>query len=431
MMRVNEMGTRRDFLKAAAAGAAAGSALPLDLAAAETARKAAPFQSPELVSLYETYTAGPTSIGADLTRMTVKAGANDPLIVATGTDMAIFPGGGRPPKVESFRLSTRGFKELAGIAHLGPALASLVNMRALEPANDIWRRDAERLAVATQAARSANSPGLWRDRIAVEAFRGREDAIASMVDYACAITLRYLKAILTDEAKLTPAFLRREYLEAKGDALGATVPLNAVMIAAFFLVALDTAYRVLAWFREQPIDWERAMVLIAGQQGRPTAGVTWTTNSVCQLILGASNRKLSLERMYIAPHAKSFTVKDPDDLDAVRAFEEPLRSIWLYTRAISNLAPTMFEGYPRYAPGSYEPPVIGTDTRELSEMPRILGPDDMLTMTTRLRLVIEDPRQLLSGCVTDYAVEQLRLNGNDPATVAVPGLDRHVYPAGL
>jgi predicted TIM-barrel fold metal-dependent hydrolase len=58
------------------------------------------------------------------------------------------------------------------------------------------------------------------------------------------------------------------------------------------------------------------MVLVAGQQGRPTAGVTWTTNSVSQLILGASNQKLSLERMYIAPHAQSFTVKDPDDLDA-------------------------------------------------------------------------------------------------------------------
>ena len=184
------MGTRRDFLKTAAAGALAGSALPLEAVAAETARKATPVQSPELVALYETYTAGPTSIGADLTRMTVKAGANDPLIVATGTDMAIFPGGGRAPTVESFRLSTRGFKELAGIAHLGPALASLVNMRALEPANDIWRKDAERLAVATQIARNANSASLWRDRISVEAFRGREDAIANMVDYACAITLR-------------------------------------------------------------------------------------------------------------------------------------------------------------------------------------------------------------------------------------------------
>jgi hypothetical protein len=428
------MGTRRDFLKIAAAGVAASSTIPLESGAvAETAPKALvpPFQSPELVALYETYTAGPTSIGANLTKMTVKAGADDPLIVATGTDMAIFPGGGRPPTIQSFRLSTRGFKELAGISHFGPALASIVNMHALEPTNDLWRKDAERLAAATKVARAANSPRLWRDQIAVEAYRGREDAIAAMVDYACAITLRYLEAVLKDETKLTPDFLRQEYLEAKRNALGATVPFNVVMIATFFLVALDISHRVMNWFKEQSIDWNRAMVLIAGQQGRPTAGVTWTTNSVCQMILGASNQKLPLERMYIAPHAKSFSVKDPDDLDAVRAFEQPLRSIWLYTRAISDLAPTMFEGYPHYAPGSYEPPVIGKDTRELSEMPRILGPDDMLTMTTRLRLVIEDPRQLLSGCVTDYAVEQLRLNGNNPFAVVVPGLDRYAYPTGL
>ena len=159
--------------------------------------------------------------------------------------------------------------------------------------------------------------------------------------------------------------------------------------------------------------------------------MTWTTNSFCQMILGASNKKLSLERTYIVPHAQSFTAKDPDDVDAVRAFEESLRSICFYTHAISNLAPTMFEGYPRYAPGSYEPPVIDENTKELSEMPRNLGPDDMLTMTTRLRLVVEDPRQLLSGCITDYAVEQLRLNGNNPATVVVPGLDRYAYPTGL
>jgi len=124
------MGTRRDFLKITGATVVASSTIPLESgAAAETARKAIvpPVQSPELVSLYETYTAGPTSIGADLTRMTVKAGADDPLIVATGTDMAIFPGGGRPPAVQSFRLSTRGFKELAGISHFGPALATIVN----------------------------------------------------------------------------------------------------------------------------------------------------------------------------------------------------------------------------------------------------------------------------------------------------------------
>ena len=59
-----------------------------------------------MVSLYETYTAGPTSIGADLTRMTVKAGADDPLIVATGTDMAIVPdlGPDTEEAIEEFRV---------------------------------------------------------------------------------------------------------------------------------------------------------------------------------------------------------------------------------------------------------------------------------------------------------------------------------------
>src|ERR1700728_4433171 len=220
------------------------------------------FQSPELVALYETYTAGPGSIGADLTRLAIAAGANDPLIVATGTDMAIFPGGGRPPAVESVRLSHRRVKELAGVSHLGPALASLVALRALDPAGSLWRTDALRLLAATAAARDANSAELWRDRIAVAAYRGRENSIAAMIDYGCAVTLRFLRAALADEEKLTPEFLRQAYLEAKSDAIGAVIPFNAVMIATFFLTGLDIAHRVMRWFKQHAIDWDRAMVLI-------------------------------------------------------------------------------------------------------------------------------------------------------------------------
>ena len=64
-----KMGTRRNFLKIAGASAVASSTLPLESgAAAEPARKAlvSPFQSPELVSLYETYTAGVGSSRVDL-----------------------------------------------------------------------------------------------------------------------------------------------------------------------------------------------------------------------------------------------------------------------------------------------------------------------------------------------------------------------------
>ena len=90
------------------------------------------YQNPELLSLFDVYTGGPASIGADLTRMTIQANSDDPLIVATRTDMALFPGGGAVPSVDSFRLSTRGFKELAAVSHLGPALATLVNMHMLD-----------------------------------------------------------------------------------------------------------------------------------------------------------------------------------------------------------------------------------------------------------------------------------------------------------
>jgi hypothetical protein len=41
---------------------------------------------------------------------------------------------------------------------------------------------------------------------------------------------------------------------------------------------------------------------------------------------------------------------------------------------------------------------------------------------------MEDPRQLLSGAVTDYASRQLIDHRNDPAAVTVPGLDGEPYP---
>lgn len=389
------------------------------------------FQSQEFVALFQTYTAHGDSIGAHLSDAAMQAAAGDPLVVATGTDLALFPGHGAPPTVEGFRLSTRGFKELSAVSHLGPALASLVRMHEINPGSGTWRADAVRLLQATEKARAANSAALWRDQIVVEAYAGREAAIAAMVDYGCALTLRFLRAVLADETKLTSEHLRAAYLQARDPALGASVPFNAIMIATFFLTGLDIAFRITRWFKAQAVDWQRAMVLVVGQQGRPTSGVTWTSNSVCQMILSASGRALPLDRMYIAPHAPGFRVDDPEKLDEVRASEAPMRRLWCYTRAIADLGPAMFADSPRYAPELFKSPVIDDDTTGLSEMPSIGGPDDFRSMTARLRLVIEDPRQLLSGCVTDYAAEQLRLNGNDPRAAIVPGLDGYTYPTNL
>ena len=383
------------------------------------------FESPELLQLFETYTASPTSIGAHLGQAAARTNVSDPLIVATGSDIALYPGGGAPPAVEAFRLSTRGFKELAGISHLGPALATLSMMRDLDESGP-WRGDAERLLDVTQAARAANSAALWREQIAVGAFVGREPAIAAMVDYSCRLTERFLERALERPSYLTDAALRRDYLEGPGDDL--PVCFNRVMVATFFLTGMDFAHRLISWFDGLGLPWERAMVIIAGRQGRPTAGVSQESNSVAGVVHAASRDRLPLERLMIAPHAPVFPMFDGTNMDGVAALEDPYRRLWSSLRAMSELGARMFHAYPRFRPRPSLNGSIGPDTAWVHEKPAVHGPDDWLALTTRLRVVMEDPRQLLSGAVTDYASRQLVENANEPLAITVPGLDGEPYP---
>ncbi|RFU24149.1 hypothetical protein B7463_g12191, partial [Scytalidium lignicola] len=386
------------------------------------------WQSPEFLTLFETYTASNTSLGTQLALAMSNTTASFPLLTATSSSMIFYPGNGQDPSSISFRLSNRGFKELAAISHFGPALASLVQMYTANSSSDTWRTEAQRLLKATERTAAANSTELWRDKIRVRAFRGREASIAAMVDYSCTITIKYLKAVLEDPAKLAPEFLRREYLEATGTALVATIPINAVMIATFFLVGLDTAHRMRVWLEDQMVDWSKAMVVIVGRQGSETAGVTITTSSVAQIILQSSNLELPIDRLYIAPHGPDVVVTGFEDIESIRKYEEPMRLLWNRNRAMYQLGSTMFSGYPAYKPLSGRPEITSL-VAEVSELPVIHGPQDWLSMTTRMRIVLEDVRQLLSGCVTDYAAEQLRLRNNNPAAVVVPGLDLFDYPS--
>lgn len=399
----------------------------------------ATFASPELVDLFTTYTAGPDSIGAHLAQAAARAAERHPLLVVTGTDLALYPGGGAEPVIEPYRLATRGFKELAGISHLGPALATLARLRELSEPTDnaaawrgdtAWRADAARLLDATKAARAASSASLWRDQIAVPAFAGREDSIAAMVDYSCLLTERFLQRALDDPGYLTMTAVRRDHLAGPAGPGDLPVPFNKVMIATFYLTGMDIAHRLITWLDAAGIDWERAMVIFAGQSGRPTAGVTQESHSVAGVVRAVSRGRLAPERVFIAPHAPVFQPYDPAAKDTARAreLERGYRRLWAGLRATSELAGGMFAGYPRFAAPTGEPPSIGPDTVTVRAKPALNGPDDWFALVTRLRVVMEDPTQLLSGAVTDYASSELVAHANNPAAVTVPGLDGEPYP---
>src|SRR5882757_1297264 len=160
----------------------------------------------------------------------VRLTAAEPIMVSTGSDFVIFPGGGQPAIVESFRLSTRGFIELTAVSHLGPAVAWIFRMREL--GDPTWRNDAERLIARMNDVRRINSESYWRDVAAVEAWRGSEGKITDLVDYSCDVTTAFLRNCLADESRMTPEHLRQAYLDPVNDP-GIPVPIDDMMVATF------------------------------------------------------------------------------------------------------------------------------------------------------------------------------------------------------
>ena len=385
--------------------------------------------SPGFECLFKLYTADPNSVGSHLTQAAERASAANELVVASGTDIAVFPGGGRPPVVESFRLNTRGFVELAAISHLGSAVAALIRMRELDPAGSPWRTDAQRLIDQLRVVRAANAEELWRDQIAVAAWAGRISKIIALVDYACTVTSNYLQAALADESWLTFERLRAGYLEATEPG-SPPIPFNHVMIATFCLTALDISHRMIQWLRGRALDWERLMVLITGQSGRATAGLSWSSNNMCYLLSRASEGRLAPERLYIVPHAPDLASSSGDG-DGWLRLEQQYRTLWFNTHVNVELAGRMFDGYPRYRFALPWGQVVDRATEAVNELPAVASAHDMFALVSRLRFVLEDPRQLISNCVADVMIDQLFTHDSRPEKVEIPDFPTWPIPQNL
>jgi hypothetical protein len=380
---------------------------------------------PDFQTLFELFTSTEASIGTHLQRQLGAINAADPLLVSTGSDLVLFPGSDLPPVTESFRLSTRGFFELTGISHLGIAIPYIAQLRATGFAG--WEADAVALIDQCRTVRAVNGAAYWRDDVAVEAWKGLEDKIADLVDYSCALTVDYLERALTDPALFDFDYLQANLLDGHGpDA--PPVAMNDMMAATFALVFLDTGYRVINWLNAQAIDWERLMVMISGRAGRPTAGVTWQSNSMCHLLYQASGRRLDPERLLIAPHAPALALADLADPAGAAATEAEYRRIWYHSRSSVEMSRLMWADYPAYEKSVEHPPVVDPETRTVLEIPKVRSVHDRRAIVTRLRYVMEDPAQQIAMAGSQFMIDQLCANGNRPERVEIPGFTHIEYP---
>ncbi|MDB5708146.1 MAG: hypothetical protein JWL96_216 [Sphingomonas bacterium] len=379
----------------------------------------------EFQELYNVFTGAPDSIGAHLNGHSGTLSSGDPLLVVTGSDFVIFPGNGQPPLRESFRTSMRGFVELTAISHLGVAVPFLIRLKELGFPE--WEADAHRFIAQTERVRAFNSLSYWRDTVAVEAWRGREEKITDLVDYSCDVTLDFLRAGLADPARFTFPYLRENFLDPVGSA-SVPVPMNDMMAATFALVFLDSGFRVIRWLRALDIDWTRLMVIFSGRAGRPTAALTWQSNSQCHVLHKASGERLPPERVYIAPHAPAFVPATLDTPEAAAAVEAEFRKIWFSIRTTVEMGRAMYADYPAYQPMIDAAPVVDPTTQVLGELPRVKSPEDRRAFITLLRYVMEDPRQQLANASAHYITDQLTEHDNQPDKVIIPGFTNTTYP---
>jgi hypothetical protein len=380
---------------------------------------------PAFQNLYNAFTGDADSIGAHLNRYSGDLSSDDPLLVVTGSDFVIFPGGGREPLRESFRNSMRGFVELTAVSHLGVAVPFLIRLRELGFPG--WEEDARRFIAQTERVRAFNSESYWRDIVAVEAWQGWETRITDLVDYSCDVTLDFMKSGLADPTRLTFPYLIENFLDPVGSA-EVPVPMNDMMVATFALVFLDSCYRVNRWLGAQNIDWSRLMVIFSGRAGRPTAGLSWQSNSQCYVLWKASGGKLPPDRVYIAPHAPGLVPATLETAAGRAEVEAEFRKIWFSTRTTVEMARAMYADYPAFQPTIDDAPVVDLATQVLGELPRAKSPEDRRAFITLLRFVMEDPRQQLANASSRYIADQLAENDNRPERVIVPGFTNTIYP---
>lgn len=371
---------------------------------------------PAFAGLFRVFTSETDSIGAVLTRRMGEQAGNAGLLVSTASDIAYWSGHGAVPRIESFRKSTRGFIELTAVSHVPLALAYIARLREMGVGEADWRHHLAALMTHCEHVREANCVRLWKEDVALTAFDGRERKIANMVEYTLATSVAYIRRALEAPALLDFDALIEQYLDPAPELL--PVSMDDVMFATFGLAYVDIAYRIGAWIRDCGIDWPTAMVLVSGRSGRPTAGIDWSSNNMCNLIWKASGEALAPERLYVAPHAPGFSVANLPDASGLATLEQTYRDFWCTTRASVEVSRRMFPDSPAY---EHRPAAMDA-------MPAIASVADRRACMARLRRIMEDPRQLLSNCVSDYVVEQLGLCGNRPENVLIPGFSNVEFP---
>lgn len=362
-------------------------------------------------------TGGPIGIGAAVANAAAaREGTNAPLLYVYGASHAYFatnqvlennPSSIPPLTIGGF---APGMIELAAVSHLGPALASLVRMQedGVSDAEKLNRYIAELLHLVDEA-NTHNTAHAWAKLNPV--FDSYAERIAGMIDDGLSLVRIYLERIQKGKTPLSFETLRNELLEPGGQDFPA---FNNSMIGTFALANLADHYQVLHWLDQTITDTNsisKTAVLLSGNGGRATAGLTAETNpSFLRLEAWAKSKGHSLKnRIYIAPSGPAFTIPAPENFDW-SAIEKKSRMMWWQTEIAVQLSDPMFKNYPS-----------GEISNPVADLFKEADPS-MSDFITHLKFALGHATQELASSTSGYILHALLKNGTKPEGIRIPGL---------
>jgi hypothetical protein len=250
------------------------------------------------------------------------------------------------------------------------------------------------------------------------AWSAHKAQIRNMVDYACAVTVKYIDSLGNGDS-FTVSGVNEDFFN--GTSAQYPIPFTNVMIGTFMLEALRGAADVRDALARLNLDWPRAMVLVSSRAGtNVSSGLTEGTNWLVAFLEAASGFTLPDDRIKIVPYAEVRPSLGQAQL-APADLGYYVQRVWgplFYRKVVSD---QVFAGIPTiYLPD--RPPLPG------DYFVTQAGAIDQFMI--RMKHSLRDAREMLSNTVAFWMVQELANKNWDAAAVAVPGVTTG-FPAGV
>lgn len=341
-----------------------------------------------------------------------------PLLLFMNSTLYVYDGNGKLLLKNLMRTAPNsGFFELTSLSHISVGLVYI--LRAKENGDTSWR---SQLATMKQhideiSAQNAKAKNNWLDQLNEPSWKPHQQEIQNMVNYACAMSSRFINDVLSNKLAFNQANLESKFFRGNTEF---PIPYNNVMIGTFMLTATMSLNSLYQQVDKLNLDWDNSKVIIRFVAGQNvTAGVTAQSNWLVPAIKAMSHDALASDHIVIAPYA---LVKS-----SLGEKQLPAADLDYYNQVFAHVYNRTTAAKENFR---FLPDVSGPQILPLPGDYGVTSKDNINDFLARLKYSLSMPTEMLSNTVVFWMAGEFAAKGWDINKIDIPGLTTG-FPKGI